>query len=261
MKRPNVLILAGHDPSGGAGLQADIESVAANGAHAATVATLLTRQDTRNVQGVWPVDDGFFADCIDTLNQDMDFAAIKTGVIASVAQIERIRALAVASPARPLVVDPVLVAAGGGRLAADPVGRALHDQLFPQACVITPNAAEAQHLCPRATTLDECGQQLAANGCAVLITGGDADSSTVINRLYIAGEPVRHFEWPRLPGIFHGSGCTLASAIAARLASGDTLETALLGAQRFVADALARAFAAGRGQAIPNRLPQRDGSP
>lgn len=254
MKRPNVLILAGHDPSGGAGLQADIESVAANGAHAATVTTLLTRQDTRNVQAVWPVDDVFFGDCIDTLVQDMDFAAIKTGVVASIAQIERIRALALDRPSLPLVVDPVLVAAGGGRLAADPVGRALRDRLFPHACVITPNAAEARHLCPDADSIDDCGWRLAEAGCAVLLTGGDDDSASVINRLYIAGQPLRYFEWARLPGVFHGSGCTLASAIAARLAGGDTLDTALIEAQHFVADTLAHAFAAGRGQAIPNRL-------
>lgn len=256
MNRPNVLILAGHDPSGGAGLQADIESVAANGGHAATVTTLLTRQDTRNVQAVWPVDDGFFGDCIDTLSQDMDFAAIKTGVVASVAQIERIHALIEATPAIPLVIDPVLVAAGGGRLAADPVGQALRDRLFRHARVITPNATEARHLCPQSKTIDECGFQLADNGCAVLITGGDNDSPSVINRLYVTGQPVRHFEWPRLPGVFHGSGCTLASAIAARLACGAPLETALLQAQSFVADALIHAFAAGSGQAIPNRLHQ-----
>ncbi|MDA3921735.1 MAG: hydroxymethylpyrimidine/phosphomethylpyrimidine kinase [Salinisphaera sp.] len=254
MKRPNVLVLAGHDPSGGAGLQADIESIAANSGHAATVTTLLTRQDTANVHDAMPVDDAFFSACIDTLCQDMDLAAAKTGVVASAGQVERIVALSRALPDLPLVVDPVLVAAGGGRLAEDAVGVALRDQLFQHARVITPNAVEARRLCPDASSIDDCGAVLAAYGCAVLITGGDEDDRTVVNRLYRDGAPVKRFEWPRLPGIFHGSGCTLASAIAARLALDEPLDDALQNAQQFTANALASAFKAGGGQAIPNRL-------
>jgi len=254
MNKSNVLVLAGHDPSGGAGLQADIEAIAAQGAHAATVATLLTRQDTHDVSAVQPVADDFFCACVDTLLADMSFAAIKTGAISSSAQIERIAQLTQARPDLPLVVDPVLVAAGGGRLAADPVGQALRDRLFTRARVITPNAREARTLCPKATTLDQCGTQLAEAGCAVLITGGDENSPSVVNRLYVAGQTTREFEWARLPGVFHGSGCTLASAIAARLAQGDNLETAVETAQQYVAHTLAHAFAAGSGQAIPDRL-------
>lgn len=258
MKRPNVLVLAGHDPSGGAGLQADIESIAANGGHAATVATLLTQQDTVNVHGALPVDDAFFNACVDTLCRDMTLAAAKTGAVASVAQVEHIVELTTALPDLPLVVDPVLVAAGGGRLAEDSVGTALRDQLFSRASVITPNVVEARQLCPEATSLDDCGERLACYGCAVLITGGDQkddeNGDAVVNRLYQADEQTQRFEWPRLPGTFHGSGCTLASAIAARLARRASLLDALTGAQRFTANALASAFAAGRGQDIPDRL-------
>lgn len=258
MTRPNVLILAGHDPSGGAGLQADIESVAANGGHAATAATLLTQQDTRNVYGVQAVDDAFFARCVDTVLADMPISAIKTGVMASRAQIDKVRTICAANTTLPLVIDPVLVASGGGELAADSVGRALLDRLFPLARLVTPNAREARQLCPTAKTIDECGAQLAARGCAVLITGGDSPGDTVINRLYQTRQPVQPFEWPRLPGVFHGSGCTLASAIATRLALGEPLDTALHRAQAFVARSLSSAFSAGQGQAIPDRLHAKD---
>lgn len=253
MTRPNLLVLAGHDPSGGAGLQADIESAAANGAHAACVVTLLTRQDTTNVYDVSAVDTGFFSACLDTLLADLAFAAIKTGVIASVAQVARIAQLARERPELPLVVDPVLRAAGGGTLADDAVGQATQEELFARACVITPNAAEARLLCAGETDVDRCGARLAEHGCHVLITGGDESGDRVVNRLYRPDRTSRSFEWTRLPGTFHGSGCTLASAIAARLACGVPLESALAQAQAYTALALTHAFRAGRGQAIPGR--------
>jgi len=253
MERPNILVIAGHDPSGGAGIQADIESAAANGVHAANVITLLTCQDTANVYGVSPVAATFFQQCLDTAQADMTFAAIKTGVIADPDQVERIAQLARAAPAVPLVVDPVLRAAGGGNLADDAVGMAVREQLFPLADMITPNAGEARLLCQGETDIDRCGAQLSAYGCDVLITGGDDDTAEVVNRLYRAGDCVRSDRWPRLSGTFHGSGCTLASAIAAQLARGHDPETALYAAQAYTHRTLEQAFTAGRGQAIPAR--------
>ena len=258
MQRPNILVLAGHDPSGGAGLQADIEAAAANGVHAASVCTVLTRQDTRNVEDVVPVDDDFFSACLATLAGDMAFTAIKTGVVASAGQVARIAAFAAARPALPLVVDPVLQAAGGGTLANDTVGQALRAELFGRARLITPNAGEARALCDGETDLDRCGARLAALGPHVLITGGDEepdrDDRAVVNRLYRPDGSGERFAWPRLPGVFHGSGCTLASAIATGLGRGQTLEHALDGGQRYTARALEQAFAAGRGQKIPDRI-------
>ncbi|MGN8160421.1 bifunctional hydroxymethylpyrimidine kinase/phosphomethylpyrimidine kinase [Salinisphaera sp. RV14] len=259
MTRPNVLILSGHDPSGGAGLHADIEAVAAQGAHGAAVITALTRQDTRNVYGVAPVAEDFFAACIDTLLDDMPFAAIKTGVLVTAGQVRIVAELAARLPGVPLVVDPVLVAAGGGELAGDPVGRAMRDALFAQATVITPNTDEARRLCAGETDIDRCGAMLVAAGCHALITGGDdGDEAEVVNRLYTPDGEIERYTWPRLAGRFHGSGCTLAASLAARLALGESLGDAVANAQAYTGRALARSFSAGSGQSIPGRWPGGD---
>lgn len=255
MTRPNILVIAGHDPSGGAGIQADIESAAANGAHAATVVTLLTCQDTADVYGVSPVEIDFFRRCLNTALADMSFGAIKIGVVADVAQVAAVAELVQARPEIPLVVDPVLRAAGGGTLAGDAVGQALRDRLFPHAAVVTPNAGEARLLCDGEPDLARCGERLSRAGSHALITGGDEGSAAVVNHGFVDGRLARTYEWPRVAGVFHGSGCTLASAIAARLACGDATDQALAHAQDYTWRAIEHGFAAGRGQRIPDRRP------
>ncbi len=254
MDYPNVLVIAGHDPSGGAGLQADIEAIAAQHAHAATVATLLTCQDTHDVHDVWPVERAFFRRCLDVVVADMPVAAIKVGAVANVEQVSIIAELAARLAPAPLVVDPVLKAAGGGRLADTPVGAALLDPLFEHATVVTPNAAEARLLCNAAADLDDCGAQLCRRAAHALITGGDEPGGGVVNTLFTREASPRAYAWPRLPGRFHGSGCTLAATLAARLAHGDNLMAAIETAQRATWEALAAGFAAGSGQSIPRRL-------
>lgn len=254
MDYPNILVLAGHEPSGGAGLQADIEAIAAQRAHAATVATLLVCHDTTSLYDVLPVDDAFFQQCVQRLIADIHFAAIKVGVVASPAQVGTIRAVAEQLANVPLVLDPVLNAADGGALADDPVGQALATQLFGRATVITPNAAEARQLCGGETDLDRCGKQLSQQARYVLITGGDEPGNAVVNHLYNGGEQLRSWRWPRHPGRYLGSGCTMASTLAARLAHGDNALTAIERAQRLTWAALEDGLQIGRGQAIPNRL-------
>lgn len=258
MEYPNVLVIAGHDPSGGAGLQADIEAIAAQGAHAATVPTLLTCQDTHNVHDAIPVDNSFFRACIDHLLADMRFAAIKVGVVASAEQVGIIRETAQRLAPTPLVVDPVLKAAGGGQLADDPVAHALVDDLFEHASVITPNADEARQLCDGETDLAECGRKLAAGACHALITGGDEPDQNVINTLFTTGERPRTWRWPRLANRFHGSGCTMAATLAARLALSDSPLTAIENAQRITWNALNAGLSVGSGQLIPRRLHKSD---
>ncbi|RJS94350.1 hydroxymethylpyrimidine/phosphomethylpyrimidine kinase [Salinisphaera sp. Q1T1-3] len=254
MSRPNVLVIAGHDPSGGAGIQADIEAIGACGAHPATVVTALTCQDTVNVHAVMPTDEAFFDDCLTRLLDDMTFAAIKTGVLADVTQVRRVAAVAEALPEIPLVVDPVLVAAGGGRLAADSVAAAMVDDLLPRATISTPNVREAQTLCDGETDIAACGARLTRHGGHVLITGGDETEDThVHNQLYGRNGRLRAYDWPRLPGTFHGSGCTLAATLAGLLAGGRSLEDAVIEAQHRTWNMLSSAFAAGQGQAIPSR--------
>lgn len=251
----NVLCLSGHDPSGGAGLHADIEAVAAQGAHAAGVLTCLTRQDTRNAYGVTPLDAEEFAAQIQVLEADMRFAAFKVGLVGSAAQVEVIAELAQRHPDVPLVVDPVLRAGGGATLAADPIARAIARHLFEAASCLTPNAAEASLLCGGEDDLDACGRRLSEQAGWVLITGGELPGDEVVDRLYRGGEPVREYPaGPRLPGRYHGSGCTLASSLAGRLALGEDVETAAAAAQGYTRRCLEHAFAAGGGQLIPDRF-------
>ncbi|WP_348762257.1 hydroxymethylpyrimidine/phosphomethylpyrimidine kinase [uncultured Salinisphaera sp.] len=254
MQKPNTLVIAGHDPSGGAGIQADIEAIAAAGGHAATLVTALTCQDTANVYDVRVTDDAFFADCLARVVHDMTLNALKTGVLASRFQVEQVAALAGDHPDMPIVIDPVLVASGGGRLAEDLVGRCIRDTLLPRATLATPNAREARALCDDEPDLARCGRELARAGGYVLITGGDTPGHTVVNRLFDASGEIERYTWPRLDGVFHGSGCTLASSIAARLAAGQAIERAVHDAQKAVQAMLAGAFNAGRGQAVPDRL-------
>lgn len=254
MSHPNVLCISGHDPSGGAGLQADIEAVAAQGAHAAGVITALTRQDTHNAYAVTPVADREFSAQLDTLVDDMTFAAVKVGLLGSAGQARRIAKLMRQIPGVPLVLDPVLVAGGGATLAESPVARAMTENLLEITTLLTPNASEARHLCPGKRSLDDCGDDLARFAQWVLITGGDEPGDTVTNTLYNADGVAQHFRWPRLPHHYHGSGCTLASACAARLALGDPVLLAVRTAQDYAWHSLEKAFQPGRGQHIPNRI-------
>ncbi|GAC1623972.1 MAG: hydroxymethylpyrimidine/phosphomethylpyrimidine kinase [Nevskia sp.] len=252
-ERPRVLCLSGHDPSGGAGLQADIETLSAHGVHALGLVTALTVQDSRDVARVIAIDPDLLRAQLDCLLADCRPAVVKLGLIGAAAQLpvilDAIRRCAV-----PVVCDPVLRAGGGSPLVAEDFASALVRQLLPGITVLTPNAAEARRLVPGAASLEACAQALLDTGCSrVLITGGDEPGASVVNIGYRPDAAPRRYEWPRLPETFHGAGCTLASAIAARLALGDDLDAALLQAQVWTQQSLAAAFAVGRGRRIPGR--------
>ncbi|MGB0220707.1 MAG: bifunctional hydroxymethylpyrimidine kinase/phosphomethylpyrimidine kinase [Sinimarinibacterium flocculans] len=252
---PLVLCISGHDPGGGAGLQADIEAVGAQGAHAMGVITALTVQDTRNVRRVEPVAIDIFADQLELLLADSRIAAIKLGLLGSTAQVPVILD-AIARCRAPVVLDPVLRAGGGGTLAADATARAIADRLLPAATIATPNADEARRLSGEPTPA-AAAARLLATGCEqLLITGGDEATTEVENRWYHRDGREILFRWPRLPQGFHGAGCTLASALAARLALGEAMNVALDRAQRYVHTCLERALQPGRGRAIPGRWPR-----
>lgn len=247
-----VLCLSGHDPTGGAGVQADIETVAALGAHAATVITAHTVQDTRDVRRVVVADAGLLKEQLDVLLADVHVGAVKVGLLAGDSQPAFI-ADVVRRTGAPLVLDPVLRAGGGADLASTGLMDAMRKALFPLTEVLTPNAAEARRLAS-AEDLDDCGAALLEAGCRhVLITGGDEPGDAVVNRLYAKDRPVRRQAWPRLSGGFHGAGCTLAAAIAAGLATGLSAIDAIDDAQAFAHRALAAGVALGRGRAIPGR--------
>ena len=253
LRMKNVLCISGHDPTGGAGIQADIEACAAQGVHALTVISALTVQDTHNVRRVSPVAPMLMAQQIEALLEDCRVDAIKIGLLGDAQQIPYLLQ-AIAQAKVPVVLDPILRAGGGANLTALELQAAMEETLFPQVTLLTPNAAEARRFAPRAPTLDGCGAALLSRGCAnVLITGGDESTSSVINTWYAPHAAPKHYEHARIPGSFHGAGCTLASAIAARLACGDAMSAALETAQAYAQQSLARAKAIGHGRKIPGR--------
>ena len=249
-----VLCLSGHDPVGGAGLQADQEAISALGAHPIGVLTALTQQDTRNVRASLATAPDWMAQSLKLLTADCDIRAVKIGLIGGAAQVPVMAAL-IDQLQVPVVLDPVLRAGGGANLAGQALQEALLDQLLPRTWVLTPNAAEARRLAPSAQNLDQCAQALLSQGCRhVLITGGDEPDEQVLNTLYSADQPPVQYRWPRLPETFHGAGCTLASALAARLSQGMAVAEAVLSAQEFVQGTLQRARKVGHGRRIPGRV-------
>lgn len=251
---PTLLCIGGHDPCGGAGVQADAEAARAAGVHACSVITCLTTQTTRGIQGLWPQPAEQVAEQCRLLFEDSDIRAIKIGVLGSSRIIQCITDLIDRHPKLPVVLDPVLAAGAGQPVADAALLNQLRKHLIGRCTLITPNVPEAATLSDT-QGLERCAKRLLATGCrSVFITGTHAQSSDVVNRLYGRDGTRRAWSWPRLPGEYHGSGCTLASAIAARLALGADLIDALTAAQRYTWDSLERAFVTGRCALTPNRL-------
>lgn len=251
---PVVLVIAGNDPTGGAGLTADIQAIAAAGAHPAPVVAALTVQDTADVRHVQAVDAALVMEQARAVFADMRVAAVKLGLLADAAVGRAVAELLMGHPSLPLVIDPVLAASGGGQLAADALLEVYLRELFPLATLITPNASESRRFAPAAADPAARAQALLATGARhVLVKGADEDTSDVHNHLFGPQGFHRESIWPRLPHTYHGSGCTLASAIAARLALGQPVPDAVQEAQRYTYDALQRAWRPGSHQHIPRR--------
>jgi len=252
---PTVLCFSGLDPTGGAGIQADIETIASMGAHPAPVVTALTVQDTSSVKRFESVDSLLLVEQARTVLEDMPIAAIKIGMLANRAIIEAIHSILVDYPDIPVVLDPVLKGGGGGDLLASDALDALLELLVPQTTILTPNSIEARVLAKDADSLPACAESLLDKGCDyVLITGGHESTEGIVNTLYSNHRELEQTEWTRLPHEYHGSGCTLASAITAMLALGIDPVTATHEAQTFTWEALKSANRMGMGQFIPNRL-------
>ena len=254
--RPVVLCMSGHDPIGGAGLQADIEALLAQGCHGAPTVTALTVQDTVDVSDFRVLDrDWVLAQARSTIH-DVPVAAVKLGMLGSVEMVDTVLEVMSLLPGVPLVCDPVLRAGGGGSLGKEDVGYAMRERLFPISAIATPNLPEARILAelPHGSA-DECAAKLLPHIEHLLITGGHGDEREVHNRLYCRNGERHTFTCPRLPGNYHGSGCTLASALAGRLALGEGLVSAVRSALDYTWRALRDAEAPGHGQFIPRRLP------
>jgi hydroxymethylpyrimidine/phosphomethylpyrimidine kinase len=252
---PVVLVFAGHDPSGGAGIQADIEALASQGCHAATVITALTVQDTRDVQDFRPLDAVELIAQARAVLEDMPVAAFKLGMLGSVENIEAIHTILNDYPEIPVVFDPVLASGGGTGLGGPELIQAMQVLLLPMTTVLTPNSPEARALARGADTLDACALSLLDAGTDyVLVTGTHEDSRHVDNRLYHEDRLLETFTWERLPGSYHGSGCTLASSLAGLLARGLDPFAAAHEAQDYTWNALRQGYRPGLGQQLPNRL-------
>ncbi|MGH8225421.1 MAG: bifunctional hydroxymethylpyrimidine kinase/phosphomethylpyrimidine kinase [Gammaproteobacteria bacterium] len=249
MKRPPLLIIAGLDPSGGAGLAADIQTATALGVHPAPVASLITVQDTRNVQRSAPLDAALVVAQAEAVLADLPVAAIKLGALGTAAIGEAVAALLARHPELPVITDPVLVASGGGALADSELIAVYRERIFPHSLIATPNRAELGALAPG----DGAAELVALGLPACLVTDGDGQGEEIVHELHTASGIRLLRGGTRRPGVFHGSGCTFASAIAARIALGDALLDAIETAGRFMERAIAKAFTPGKGQAIPRR--------
>ena len=248
-----VLIIAGSDSGGGAGIQADIKTVSMLDAYAATAITALTAQNTEGVFGVMPIPPEFVRRQIEVVLDDIGADAIKTGMLHDLPVIETIAAaLSERAGGIPLVVDPVMVAKGGARLIDPAALDGLKRLLIARADILTPNLPEAEILCGASigspAEMRAAGESLLALGCrSVLVKGGHLSGQTVSDVL-VTKAGARVWESPRLSTRHtHGTGCTLASAIAAGLAQGLNVEGAVERAHAYVQRAIASAPGLGRG--------------
>jgi hydroxymethylpyrimidine/phosphomethylpyrimidine kinase len=251
---PVVLCFSGHDPTGGAGLQADIEAIKSQGCHPCTVVTALTAQDTGNVRSVLPQQPEDFLRQARLLISDMPVKAVKIGLLGTAGIARAVAGLLAHELAGvPVVLDPVLAAGGGKALAREDLIETIRQRLLPLTTVATPNIPEATVIAGGLDSPDECAVEWLRLGCDhVLITGTHSESDAVVNRLYGA-DGALVWRWPRLPHEYHGSGCTLAAALAAGLARGLSMEQACSLAQQYTWDALAAGYALGHGQWLPKR--------
>ena len=258
---PIVLAFSASDPSGGAGVQADLLTLASLGCHPLSVITAITVQDTVGVEEVMPLDAEWIADQARCVLEDMPVSVFKIGLLGSVEIIAAIAEVVSDYPEVPLVLDPVLASGRGDELATEEIISAMRELLIPQTTVLTPNSMEARRLAQEDAdesdypSLDESARRLLDLGTEfVLITGTHENTPEVVNTLYARAGVVRSDAWQRLPGSYHGSGCTLAAAIAATLANGLEIPEAVRDAQEYTWQALSAGYRPGMGQHIPDRL-------
>jgi hydroxymethylpyrimidine/phosphomethylpyrimidine kinase len=256
MKPPRILIIAGSDSGGGAGLQADIKTVTVLGGFAMTAVTAITVQNTLGVHGVHPVPLNIIHDQIACVLQDIGADIIKIGMLGNAAITHTVVDALAAPIARdiPMVLDPVMQAKGGAALLTDDAVQALVERLLPRAALVTPNIPEAETLSGMSITtvtqMQEAAQRIAAYGVpAVLVKGGHLSEAALHNVLYADGK-MQVFTHERIASRHtHGTGCTLASALAVSLAQGMTLQESVARAEAYVRGAILHApeYGAGHG--------------
>ena len=255
---PAVLTFAASDPTSGAGLQADLLAMASMGCYPLSVVTALTVQDTAGVESFLAIDADWVADQARCILEDMPVAAFKMGMLGSTEIVTVVAEVVSDYPDVPLVLDPVLASGRGDEFAGEDMVSAIRELLVPQSTVVTPNISELRRLADdddEDANLAECAQRLLDTGCEyVLVTGTHDSTPEVVNTLFHRGGILRADTWQRLAGSYHGSGCTLASALAANLARGLEIGDAVYEAQDYTWQALSHGFRPGMGQHLPDRL-------
>lgn len=249
---PVVMAIGGLDPSGGAGLVADVQTLAHFGCHASTVITATTVQDTTGVKSFQPVSAGLVQEQMAVVFDDMRPQVVKTGMLVNAEIVEAVAAVLQKFPDTLLVVDPVLSSNMDESLSEYSLIDAIRNHLLPRATLILPNIPEVKALSKIDAANDVCANELAM--CDCLVTGSHENTPDVINTFYRHGKFEKKWKWPRLEHEFHGSGCTLAAAVAAALAHGKELITAIDIAQQYVYSSLVSAIHPGAGQHIPYRV-------
>lgn len=252
---PVVMTLSSHDPSGSAGIQADIETTASLGCHCTSIITAISAKDTLTLKHISPTETALLIEQARAILEDMPVKAIKLGLLGNVENIEAIHTILRDYPDIPVVLEPVTSELNNELFNAPAIINAIKTLLLPYTTIVTPDITEALELAQHADTLDACAQAILETGCRyVLISGTRRSSTDYESCLYGINFATKHYHWPRIPQVSHGCGATLAASIAAYLAHGFRIEDAAEQGQRFAWNALASSRQLGMGKRVPNRM-------
>ena len=245
-----VLVLSGLDPCGGAGISADIETINQFGVTPLPIVTTLTVQNTQSVKSTQMVDDKIIVEQFNHLKEDIDFSVVKIGLLSSKSKIQTIASLLSAGEALTIVLDPIVSSSSNQKLLDDQAIKDLKQDLLPMVSVLTPNVAELKAL----SSIDDEQKAVESLPCEwILLTTTDTSKDEIEHRLYRHGQCVERFSYVKLPGDYHGSGCTLSSVISALLASGVDVNIACKRALDYTYQSLLNAKSIGKMQYHPNR--------
>lgn len=254
VRKPTVLCFSGLDPTGGAGLQADIETLFSLGCHCLPVATALTVQNTQNAIAMQTTDAAWLVQQAKAIIEDVTVQCFKIGLLGSVESVEVLHSILKDNPNIPVVLDPIACAGGGYEFGGTEVLEAIRKLLIPITTVLTPNTLEIIKLAPNLDSFEARADELLAQGCEhILLTGTHAQAPKVVNKWFSNDKKVTIYSWERLQETYHGSGCTLSAAIAGYLANKLKIRDAIQQAQKFTWETLSNGSYVGTGQLMPNR--------
>lgn len=252
---PVVISFSATDPSGGSGIQADIEALGSMGCHCAPVITAITAQDTTNVYQFFPLPNRLVRDQARAVLEDIRVSGFKIGILGSIENVRAVHQILTDYPDLPVVLDPTLHIGAKAKSFDPAILEAMVALILPYVTICTPNANEARLLASEADTLDACAQEIMAHGADyVLITGQNVTPNKVTNSFYGNYRRLEVFQWDRLDNQFQGAGCTLSASIIGLLAQGIAPISAVHQAQEYTAECLKQAYRLGMGQHLPNRL-------